>query len=93
MRGSKARAIRKLVGCNLGRGTEDKEQGYTEVGEKYIGVISHDGNHDIRKENVFEVRTTEERYLYRQLKLVYTGRINEPEMKATLLQDLKTKIS
>jgi len=93
MRGSTARAIRKLVQCDLGRGTSDKEQGYTDVGEKYIGVISHDGNHDIREEKIMEVRTTEGRYLYRQLKLVYTGRKNEPEIRKTLIEDLKTKIS
>lgn len=89
MRNKRAKQIRKLVNCDLGRGTEDKTLSYKDVGSKYIGVISHDGNHDIREESVFEACTTEERYLYRQLKLVYKGRINDPKMRDSLITDLK----
>lgn len=89
MRNKKAKQIRKLVGCSLGRGTPHKEQGYEDVGEKFIGVISHDGNHSIREDSVFEVRTTEERYLYRQLKNVYKGKIQDEEIRENLMTDLK----
>lgn len=92
MRNKKAKQIRKLVGCDLGRGTLDKDQGYTDVGTKYFAQISPDGEHSIREESVMEVRTTEDRYLYRQLKLVYTGRKQDASVRKSLLADL-AKIS
>ena len=88
MNGKRARKIRNMVGCDLGKGTELKQRGYQETGKKLIGIISHDGNHGSREESVVELRTTEERYLYRELKKVYSRRKLNPEIREQLVSDL-----
>lgn len=88
MNGKQARKIRKMVDCDLGKDTECKQSGFQEVGTKLIGIISHDGNHSSREESILEARTTEERYLYRELKKVYSGRKQNPEIREQLISDL-----
>ncbi len=90
MRGKRARAIRKLAGCDLSKDGDVKEHGYRDVGTKYIGQISHDGNHGVREETVFQAMTTEDRYLYRQMKRVWKQTDYKPEIRAELVSDLKT---
>ena len=77
-----------MVDCDLGKDTDCKQSGFQETGTKLIGIISHDGNHGSREESILEARTTEERYLYRELKKVYSGRKPNPEIRKTLIKDL-----
>ena len=88
MNGKRARKIRKMVDCDLGRDTDHKQSGFQETGKKLIGILSHDGNHSSREESILENRTTEERYLYRELKKVYSGRKPNPEIREKLVSDL-----
>lgn len=88
MNGKQARKIRRMVSCDLGIGTDCKERGYQETGKRLIGIISHDGNHGSREESVMELRTTEERYLYRELKKIYNrSKINE-SIRDQLVEDI-----
>jgi hypothetical protein len=86
--GKQARKIRKMVDCDLGKDTDCKQSGFQETGTKLIGIISHDGNHGSREESILEARTTEERYLYRELKKVYSRRKINPEIRKNLVKDL-----
>lgn len=88
MNGKKARKLRQLVNCNLGRDTDQKQSGYQQTGSKLIGQIHHDGKLTEREQEVLEARTTEERYLYRQLKLVLSGSKQDAEIREQLLNDL-----
>lgn len=90
MNGKKARAIRKMVGCDLSKGSEDRVSGMIEVGEKHIGQIYPDGTTGIRTEAVEHNRTTEERYLYRQLKRVYNRKEPNEELRDQLVDDLNS---
>lgn len=89
MNAKKAKALRKMLDLNLGKDTELKEQGHVEVDTKYIGVISHDGNHDIREEKVFEARTHPDRYMYRQLKKIYTGSLKDVDVQKKIKEDIR----
>lgn len=88
MNAKKAKKLRKMVGCDLGKNTDCKQSGVQTTGSKLIGVISHDGNHSSREEDVVEARTTEERYLYRELKKIYSGSKVDPSIKESLIEDL-----
>lgn len=90
MRNKRARAIRRLAGCDLSSGSDVREVGYVQNNVKYIGVIDGvDGNHDIREEKTYEARTTEERHLYRQMKKVWKNHNFNNELRAELVSDLK----
>ena len=89
MNAKKAKALRKLVGCDLSKDSEDTAHGCVDVGNKLIGQIQPDGNHTERVAQVLEARTTENRFLYRKLKKIYDGSDKAPEVKKQLLEDLK----
>ena len=88
MNGKKARRLRNMMGCDLSRGTDQKAAGVVEMEPRTIAQIQPDGEHTFREENRREARTTEERYLYRQVKKVYTNKDFEPEVRKTLVKDL-----
>ena len=88
MNGKKARKLRKLLNCELGRDTDNKDQGTVVTGSKTIGQIQPDGNHTSRDEDIVEVRTVEERYLYRQLKRVYSRSKQDEEVRDNIVDDL-----
>lgn len=90
MNGRRARQLRKLVDCDLGRDTENKDQGTVVTGSKTIGQIQPDGNHTSRDEDIVEVRTVEDRYLYRQLKKVYSRSKPDEEVRDNIVTDLQT---
>ena len=90
MRGKRARALRRLSGCDLSKDGDNRDVGMVENGIKYIGVIDGvDGNHHIRDEKTYEARTTEERYLYRQMKRVWKQTEYKPKIREELVTDLK----
>lgn len=86
MNGKTARAIRKMLEIDLGKGTELKTQGHVETGKKLIGVISHDGDHKIREDAVYEVRTHPDRFMYRQIKKKYVKNV---DVKREVSKDIK----
>lgn len=88
MNAKKAKKLRKMVGCDLGRDTDQKQSGFQQTGSKLIGQIHHDGKMTEREQEIVEARTTEERYLYRQLKTIYSGSKINPSIKENLLEDL-----
>ena len=90
MNGKKARQLRKLVECDLSGNSADKEQFEEEVGTKLIAQIHPDGNHTEREQKLIRIRTTANRFLYRQLKEVYTIPNKEPTIRGQLIEDLNT---
>lgn len=89
MNQKKAKRLRKMLELDLSQGSEQRESGYLKVDTKYIGVIDGvNGNHDIREEDVLEHRSHQDRYLYRQLKKIYTNKNREPEVREQLIADL-----
>jgi hypothetical protein len=83
-----SKKLRKLIGLSLKSESENKVQTYADVGQKLIGIISHDGNHSSREETVQHIRTTEERYLYRELKKVLKTK-KPVDVYEQLMLDLK----
>ena len=67
MNGKKARKLRRLLNVSLKADSDDKLHGCEAVDGKLIAQIHPDGSLTEREENVVEARTTEERYLYREL--------------------------
>lgn len=88
MNAKKAKQLRRMTGCDLGKNTDCKQNGVQTTGSKLIGQIHHDGTLTEREQEVIEARTTEERYLYRQLKQIYGRSKVEPFIRKTLLKDL-----
>jgi hypothetical protein len=88
MNSKKARRLRQIVGCDLSSGSEDKAHGVSDMEPRTVAQIQPDGNHTFREEKRKEARTTEERYLYRQLKKVYSNKKFDPEVRKTLVRDL-----
>lgn len=86
MNGKTARALRKLLEVDLGKGSEQRNQGHVKTGTKYVGVISHDGNHDIREDDVFEARTHPDRHLYRKLKEKF---LKDVDVRQEVKEDIK----
>lgn len=94
MRGKTAKALRRLLEVDLGKGTEIRQQLYAKTNKKYIGVISHDGDHKIREEDVYEARTHPDRHMYRQLKKKYTGSVDvNREIKDDIKNSVLTRTS
>jgi len=89
MNGKKARRLRRLLRLDLSSGSEDKDHGVAVTGGKIVAQIQPDGNHTTREKPVVEARTTEERYLYRELKKVYNRPQRKPEVRKHLAHDLK----
>ena len=87
MNGKKARQMRKLLSLDI-TDPEVREQGIMEKGTKLIAQIQQDGNHTSREQVIEEVRTTTDRYLYRQLKRVYSEPNKEKDIRKQLLSDL-----
>lgn len=90
MNQKRARSLRRFSGCDLSRDSEHRAHGVTEMEKRLIGQIQPDGKHTFREVNRKEARSTEERYLYRQLKKVYRNRDYEPGLRKTLVSDLKS---
>ncbi len=91
MNGKKARKLRQLLNVDLTEGSDDKRHGCEAVSGKTIAQIHPDGTIGERQVNVVEARTTEERYLYRELKKVYTDQKRKPEVHADIRHDLNNK--
>ena len=91
MNGKKARKLRQLLNLDLKEGSDDKRHGAEAVDAKVIAQIHPDGSLSEREVNVVEARTTEERYLYRELKKVYTDPKRKPEVHADIRTDLNSK--
>ena len=91
MNGKKARKLRRLLKLSLKADSDDKRHGCEPVDDKVIAQIHPDGNITEREVNVVEARTTEERYLYRELKKVYNDPNRKPEVHADIKADLNSK--
>jgi hypothetical protein len=91
MNGKKARALRKMLQCDLSPGSEDRDHGVATVGGKTIAQIQPDGNHTYREAPIVEAKTTEARYLYRECKKVYSRPNKNPEVRVQLKADLNSK--
>ena len=84
--------LRKLLNLSLKSDSEDKLHGCEAVDSKLIAQIHPDGNITEREDNVVEARTTENRYLYRELKKVYADKNRKPDVNVQLKEDLTKKV-
>ena len=91
MNGKKARKLRRLLNVDLKAESDDRRHGAEAVDGKLIAQIHPDGKITEREVNVVEARTTEERYLYRELKKVYNDPKRKPEVHEQLSNDLTSK--
>ena len=81
----KAKKLRKILNYD---GNKEAEMIQADV-KLYAVIDGVNGNHDIREEPVYERRTNEDRYLYRKLKKIYNGTINDPTVREELRKDTK----
>lgn len=89
MRKKKAKQLAKIAGVSLKNDSSDKDHGATATDSQLIAQIHPDGTITEREKVVVEARTTENRYLYRQLKKIYTGTKMEPSIQKKIKEDLR----